>query len=699
MIDQQTYLWSLAGLAVVLCLPIAYLIARLQAVQRTGDHRQSGERALLRTVIDNVPDFIYAKDVDGRFLVANTAVARNLGMTPDQLLGKHDFDLFPEEVAKSFHEDEQALIRSGQPLVGREEIVTDAAGQPQNFLTSKIPVHDERGRVTGLVGIGRDVTSGTRLVAEMRLAREAAEAANRSKSEFLANMSHEIRTPINGVLGMAELMLDTSLDHTQRDYARTIHESGKALLTVINDILDFSKIEAGKLDIEQVDIDLRSTIEDVARMIAFQAHRKRLELTLDIDPALPVAVKGDPGRLRQILTNLGGNAVKFTSAGEVAIEAKVLESDANGTLARFEVRDTGIGIPPDRVDRLFQPFSQVDASTTRQFGGTGLGLSIVRRLVDLMGGKCGVTSAPGKGSTFWFTLRFAVAEQNIQQRTRTPLALKDRRILVVDDNQTNLKILAGQMGRCGVQAKCVASAASALEALRLAAAEGHPYEVALLDHDMPEVDGAQLGLLIHEDPAINSTRLVLLTSSGQPGESSHFSRMGFAAYLLKPVSHGDLVDTLMIVLGAARDDRDAPKRPIVTQHELLAMRAREKRIRVLLAEDNLVNQKVGVKLLEKIGCTVDVAANGKEAVRAWESGHFDIILMDCQMPEMDGYEATRQIRSRESASHRTPIVALTAHAMKGADEECRAAGMNDYITKPIDSELLKACIARCCAEN
>jgi len=696
MIEQQTFIWSLAGLALAFCVPIAWLLAKLRSVQRTEDHRHSGERALLRTVIDNIPDFIYAKDVNGRFVVANVAVARNLGMTPAQLLGKHDFDLFPREVAQSFHDDEQALIRSGKPLVDREEIVTDAAGEPHNFLTSKIPVHGEQGRVMGLVGIGRDVTLRTRMVGEMRAAREAAEAANRSKSEFLANMSHEIRTPINGVLGMAELLLDTSLDHTQRDYARTIHESGKALLTVINDILDFSKIEAGKLDIEQVDMDLRSTIEDVARMIAFQAHRKRLELTLDIDPALPIGVKGDPGRLRQILTNLGGNAVKFTSSGEVAIEAKVMKSDATGTVARFDIRDTGIGIPADRIDRLFQPFSQVDASTTRQFGGTGLGLSIVRRLVDLMGGQCGVTSEPGSGSNFWFTLPFGVAEQSIQERTRIPLTLKERRILVVDDNQTNLKILAGQMGRCGVRATCVSSASAALAALRSAVAEGSPYEVALLDHDMPEVDGSQLGRMIHEDPTINSTRVVLLTSSGQPGESSRFSRMGFAGYLLKPVSHGDLVDTLTIVLGAAPADRDAPKRPIVTQQELLAMRAREKRIRVLLAEDNLVNQKVGMKLLEKIGCSVEIAANGKEAVRAWESGHFDVILMDCQMPEMDGYEATRQIRSRESASHRTPIVALTAHALKGADEECRAAGMNDYITKPIDSELLKACILRAC---
>jgi PAS domain S-box-containing protein len=694
MVDQQTFLWSLAGLASAFCLPIVYLMVRLRTVQRTGDDRQSGERALLRTVIDNIPDFIYAKDVNGRFLVANIAVARNLGMTPDQLLGKHDFDLFPREVAQSFHDDEQTLIYSGTPLVDREEVVTDAAGQPRDFLTSKIPVLDDRGQVTGLVGIGRDITLRTRMVAEMRAAREAAEAANRSKSEFLANMSHEIRTPINGVLGMAELLLDTSLDHTQRDYARTIHESGKALLTVINDILDFSKIEAGKLDLEQIDMDLRSTVEDVGRMIALQAHRKRLELALDIDPELPLAVKGDPGRLRQILTNLGSNALKFTAAGEVAIEAKVVESNSTGTLVRFEVRDTGIGIPADRIERLFQPFSQVDASTTRQFGGTGLGLSIVRRLTDLMGGKCGVSSVPGSGSTFWFTLRFAPADQTVQPRTTTPLTLKDRRVLVVDDNQTNLKILAGQMARCGVLATCVSSAGVALERMRMAAAAGLPYEVALLDHDMPDIDGSLLGALIKEDPAINSARIVLLTSSGQPGESSHFSRMGFAAYLLKPVSHGDLVDTLMIVLGAAPDDRDAPKPPIVTQHELLAMRAREKRMHVLLAEDNLVNQKVGVKLLEKIGCTVEVATNGKEAVRAWESGHFDVILMDCQMPELDGYQATQQIRARESASHRTPIIALTAHAMKGADEECRAAGMNDYITKPIDSESLRACLVR-----
>jgi two-component system, sensor histidine kinase and response regulator len=698
MIDQWTYVASLAVLGLALGVPLALLL-RKNAGALT-ETRIARERAMLRTLIDNLPDFIYAKDVNGRFLVANTAVARNMGVpSPDNLIGKHDFDFFPRELAEQYHADEQAVIRAGQALIDREEDVVDPSGNRLKISTTKVPLRDENGAVIGIVGIGRDVTIRTRMVTEMRASREAAEAANRSKSEFVANMSHEIRTPINGVLGMAELLLETPLNHTQRDYTQTIHDSGKALLTVINDILDFSKIEAGKLDIEQIDMDLRSTVEDVARMLAFQAHRKRLELTLDIDPALPTAVKGDPSRLRQILTNLGGNAVKFTAHGEVAIEVDVLEAAGHSTVVRFEVRDTGIGIPTDRIDRLFQPFSQVDASTTRQFGGTGLGLSIVRQLVKLMGGECGVSSTEGQGSRFWFTLRFQAAEKELALRTMTPLALKGRRVLVVDDNQTNLKILSGQLSRCGINPTCVSSAAEALTTLRAAAAAGAPFEVALLDHDMPELDGSRLGKEINADHSIHSVRLVLLTSSGQPGEGSRFARQGFAGYLLKPVSHGDLVDTLMIVLGGSSEDWHAQSQPIVTQHELQAMRAREKKTRVLLAEDNVVNQKVASHMLEKLGCTVEVATNGREAVNAWENGSFELILMDCQMPEMDGYAATREIRNREKHGQRIPIIALTAHAMKGADEECRAAGMDAYITKPIDRELLRSCLERYRSEN
>jgi len=695
MIDQQVYVLSLVALALALSVPLAILARQARGLQTERDVRHAKERAMLRAVIDNVPDFIYAKDIHGRFLVANMAVARNLGLkSAEELLGKHDFDFFPEEFAKRFHADEQAMIRSGQPLIDREEVAMSHSGNPISVLTSKIPLRDPEGRIIGLVGIGRDVTQRSRIFAELQAAKQAAETANRSKSEFVANMSHEIRTPINGVLGMAELMLETPLSHTQRDYAQTIHDSGKALLTVINDVLDFSKIEAGKLDIESIDMDLRSTIEDVGRMLAFQAHRKRLELTLDIDPGLPSSVKGDPSRLRQVLTNLGANAVKFTAAGEVAVEVDVLEATVDSTLVRFEVKDTGIGIPEDRLSSLFQPFSQVDASTTRQFGGTGLGLSIVRQLVELMGGECGVSSQPGHGSRFWFTLRFGKADKVLGFRAMMPLALKGRRVLVVDDNLTNLKILSGQLSRCGIQATCVSSGAEALMTLRRAAAEGWPFEVALLDHDMPELNGSQLGTEINADKSINGVRLVLLTSSGQPGEGSRFARQGFAGYLLKPVSHGDLVDTLMIVLGALSEDWHAQTQPIVTQHELQAMRAREKKLRVLLAEDNVVNQKVAVNMLEKLGCTVEVAPNGREAVRIWQSGHFDVILMDCQMPEMDGYEATKEIRNRESMAHRTPIVALTAHAMKGADDTCRAAGMDDYITKPIDRERLRSCLER-----
>ena len=402
-------------------------------------------------------------------------------------------------------------------------------------------------------------------------------------------------------------------------------------------------------------------------------------------------MKGDAGRVRQILLNLAGNAIKFTNKGEVSLEIKVLKTGENGTSVRCEVRDTGIGIPADRLESLFAPFMQVDTSTTRRFGGTGLGLSIVRRLVELMGGETGVESVEGVGSLFWFTVHFAPVVDSPQPRYPAPASIKGQRVLVVDDNATNRKVLMGQLLLCGVDPVSASSADEALALMRQASAAGRPYDAALLDHLMPDCDGAELGRIIVMDETLKSTRLILLTSSGQRGDGQVFADIGFAAYLLKPVTQRDLTECLTLALANTAQSWHLQSQPMITRHALRAQRV-QIRNRILLAEDNPVNQKVALRLLEKLDYRVEVVADGLAAVAAWQTGKFDLIIMDCQMPQMDGYEATREIRRLEEGKCHIPIVALTAHAMKGDEEKCRAAGMDDYLSKPIDRVKLEVCL-------
>jgi two-component system sensor histidine kinase/response regulator len=633
-------------------------------------------------------DAFIGMDADGIVTEWNPAAERLLGWPAAEALGRRLSEtIIPQRYREAHEEGLRRYLETGHgPVIG-QRVELAAQHRDGNELPIELSVFvtvaDGKQRFNAFV---HDVSEHKRLTSELERARDAALDASRMKSDFLATMSHEIRTPMNGVIGMTGLLLDTELDPEQREYAEIVRSSGEALLTIINDILDFSKVEAGKLDLEVVDFDLLALVEEVADLLAPRAHAKALELATLVRPDVPPAVRGDPGRLRQILLNLLSNAVKFTDAGEVVVRATASEPTDQGVQVRFEVSDTGIGIDPAEVGRLFEPFSQADSSTTRTHGGTGLGLAICRRLVELLGGDLTVESQPGEGSTFAFTVRLQLGEPVPTTVSRTDLT--GLRVLIVDDNATNRRILEQQVNSWRMASTSADGARAALEQLRSAHGHGRPYDIGLLDMAMPGMDGLELTRTIRSDPALSALPLVLLTSSAVRGSREAAREAGVSAYLTKPVHQSQLFDAIAAVMGA----QQAPETP-VTNATIAEGRART-RPAVLVAEDNPANQKVAAAMLAKIGYRADVVANGAEAVEAVRRIPYGAVLMDCQMPVMDGYAATAAIRSSEHVQDRLPIIALTAAATQGERERCLDAGMDDYLSKPVDVELLASVLSR-----
>jgi PAS domain S-box-containing protein len=640
--------------------------------------RASDER--LREIIASIKEGMFVSDRSGRVTLWNPVMEASLGRpsaeimgrTLDEVIGDRDLQgLLP--AIKTSMQTGAAVILRDLPLGG------EGSADRRTFEARIFPF--ERGSTVFL----DDVTEQRQVAFELQRAKEAAEAANRYKSEFVANMSHEIRTPMNGVIGMTDLVLDTELTPEQREYLRIVRSSADALMVVINDILDFSKMEAGKFELDPIDFNPRDAIGDMADALALRAHQKSLELIVDVDATVPTAVRGDPGRLRQILVNLIGNAIKFTERGEIVLRVTTEAATPRDVLLHFSVTDTGVGIPLDRQKRIFEAFTQADGSTTRAYGGTGLGLTIASQLVGLMGGRLLVQSEADQGSTFHFIANFEAVRVPVVAAAHHTLDLRGLTALVVDDNATNRRLLEVMLLGWAMVPTLVPGASEALAALRAAQEAGTPFPLVLADVQMPRADGFTLAEAIKKEAGIASAAVVMLTSGGQPGDAARCRQLGVAAYLAKPIRSKDLHSAILLALAGHPSERDRPT--LVTRHSL---RETRRTGRILLVEDNGVNRLVASRLLEKRGHTVVQAANGHEALAILNDAAiagFGCVLMDVQMPEMDGFECTAVIREREEQTHvHLPIIAMTAHAMKGDEERCLAAGMDGYLSKPLQPD-------------
>ncbi|MBA6349857.1 PAS domain-containing hybrid sensor histidine kinase/response regulator [Colwellia sp. BRX8-9] len=626
-------------------------------------------------------------DIDGNILYVNDKFVEISGYQESELIGKKHSVLNSNNQPKSYWQKMHQTVLAGK--VWRDEVRNRSKNGDYYWVdTTIVPNFDSNKEVKGFTSIRTDITQQKLNIDNLALAKEQAEAATEAKTQFLATMSHEIRTPMNGVIGMTNLLLDTPLNKEQYNFAKTVKYSADSLLSIINDILDFSKVEAGMLELETLEFNLELLLNDVGSSLAFQAHDKSLELICPANIIPSQSFIADPGRIRQILNNVVGNAIKFTEQGEVSVYCKVQEETEQRTKLLFEITDTGIGLTDEQQIKLFERFSQADSSTTREYGGTGLGLSISKQLVEMMDGEIGVKSIEGKGSMFWFTLN--VANTNTLRPKKAFDNLQGQKILVVDDNFTNRVLLGQLLAQWQVEHTLVDSGHKALEKLNEESLKGTPYHIAILDMQMPQMDGFELGTKIKNDSRLfKETRLVMLTSQGKRGDADKLKAAGFNGYLNKPIVHTILYNTLMTIIGA-----NTPEQPLVTaysSHELPQFTAR-----VLVVEDNAVNQRLAQGLLKKFGVQVDFAVNGEEALNSLENLPFDLVFMDCQMPVMDGYEATQKIRYSESKvlNRDIPIIAMTANSMEGDREKCLAVGMDDFISKPVNPNKVQEALKR-----
>ncbi len=641
------------------------------------------EQHLLTTLLEKIPDSIYFKDLESRFLRVSAAMATKFGMqSPDDAIGKSDADIFTGEHAQGARDDELRIMTSGAPVVDQVERETWPDKPDTWCMTTKMPLLDHNGKLLGTFGISRNITELKESQDALQLALAAADSANRAKSDFLANMSHEIRTPMNAIIGMSQLLSQTRLDAEQREFVNLVSESADSLLRLLNDILDFSKIEARKLDLEEIAFSLRETVGKAAQTLAMRANEKRLELACRISPDVPDWFCGDPGRLRQILINLIGNAIKFTDEGEVVVDVRVVDQleskNKVGTKRQlaFSVRDTGIGIAPENQASVLEAFTQEDASTTRRYGGTGLGLSIAGQLIALMEGELQLESKVGVGTTFYFTINLPTADKLEPTTSVERLAsAQGLAVLVVDDNSTNRRILEEILKSWKFNPTMVDSGQAAIDAQLKAASEGKGFRLVILDCMMPAMDGFEVARQLRENFSPTQCSIIMLSSSDRPGDSLRCKELGIARYLSKPVMQSELFESVLRVL-----DLEPNLEQPLDSKELPACPP----MRVLVAEDGVANQYVAIGMLKALGHTPVVAVDGQDAIAKWSTGEFDLILMDMHMPIMDGLEATRQIRTRETGTGKhVPIIALTAAAMAQDVTACREAGMDEYLAKPI----------------